>query len=153
MGQEITVTSTATDADGDIVTTEWDFDYDGTFNADVTDVPTDDSATHTYTTPGSRDIAMRVTDGVAEDANVDVITSPARTVTVVAPNVGPTASFTISPNPADAGETVTFNGSTSFDPDGTIASEDHDWDLDGDGQYDDASGTIVTTAIRVAGRG
>ena len=144
VGQPITVTSTATDPDADIVTTEWDFDYDGTFNADLTDVPTDNSATHTYTTAGSRDIAMRVTDGVVGDTNVDVVTSPVRTVTVVAPNVGPTASFTIAPNPADAGQSVTFNASTSSDPDGTIANDDHDWDLDGDGQYDDASGTIVT---------
>ena len=151
VGQEITVTSTATDADDDIVTTEWDFDYDGTFHADVTNLPPDDSATHTYTTPGSRDIAMRVTDGLADDANPDVITSPPKTVTVVAPNVGPTASFTMSPNPADAGETVTFDGSASSDPDGTIASADHDWDLDGDGQYDDASGTVVTRSYPSGG--
>jgi PKD repeat protein len=142
VGQQITVTSTATD--DDIVTTEWDFDYDGTFNADLTDLPTDDSATHTYTTAGSRDIAMRVTDGLLDDGEATPVISPARTVTVVAPNVGPTASFTMSPNPADAGQTVTFNGSSSSDPDGTIASADHEWDLDGDGQYDDASGTVVT---------
>ena len=150
VGQEITVTSTATDEDGDILTTEWDFDYDGSFQADITDLATDDSATHAYTTPGEKDIAVRVTDGVVGDGeSISIIAE--RTVTVVAPNVGPTASFTVSPNPAAAGQVVTFDGSGSSDPDGTIASLDHDWDLDGDGEYDDASGTVVQRSYASGG--
>jgi len=39
----------------------------------------------------------------------------------------PTASFTASPNPAIVGATVTFDGSGSSDPDGTIAS--YAWDF------------------------
>ena len=85
---------------------------------------------------------MRVTDGLLGDGEATSIIEE-RTVTVVAPNVGPTASFTVSPNPANAGQIVTFDGSGSSDPDGTIASADHDWDLDGDGEYDDANGTVV----------
>ena len=46
-------------------------------------------------------------------------------------NQRPVASFTATPNPATAGTTVTFNGSASSDPDGTIAK--YEWDLDGNG--------------------
>lgn len=51
-------------------------------------------------------------------------------------NKAPVASFTVDPaQPFAGGDTVVT--STATDPDGTIASEQ--WDLDGDGQYDDAT--------------
>ena len=55
------------------------------------------------------------------------------------PNQNPTASFTVSPNPATAGQSVTFNGSASSDPDGTIAK--YEWDLDGDGTLETDTGS------------
>lgn len=138
VGQAITVTSTATDPDNDIVATEWDFDYDGTFEADPTDVPTDGSATHTYTTPGARQIAMRVTDGLIGDAQIDILTSPATTVTVVAPNVGPTASFSCSPTTVPQGRGTTCNASASSDPEGPVS---YAWDIDGNG-FNDGSDQV-----------
>jgi glycerophosphoryl diester phosphodiesterase/PKD repeat protein len=51
--------------------------------------------------------------------------------------VAPTAGFDLAPAEPVANEPVTFT-SSSTDADGEIASEA--WDLDGDGQYDDASG-------------
>jgi hypothetical protein len=53
-------------------------------------------------------------------------------------NRRPTASFTITPGTAKTGQTVTFNGSGSSDPDGTISR--YEWDLDGDGVYETDSG-------------
>ena len=47
------------------------------------------------------------------------------------------------PNPAVVGQTVTFNGSGSSDPDGTITK--YEWDLDGNGTYETNSGTTATT--------
>jgi PKD repeat protein len=58
----------------------------------------------------------------------------------------PVASFTFSPSSPDVGETVTFDASGSFDPDGTIVS--WDWDF-GDGASD--SGEVVTHAYSAAG--
>ena len=40
------------------------------------------------------------------------------------------------------GEPITFNGTGSYDPDGTIVS--YEWDLDGDGEFDDAFGANPT---------
>jgi hypothetical protein len=59
-------------------------------------------------------------------------------------NRAPTASFTTTPNPAQVGETVNFNGSASTDPDGTIAK--YEWDLDGNGTYETSAGTVATTS-------
>jgi hypothetical protein len=60
----------------------------------------------------------------------------------------PVASFTASPNPTTAGSTVTFNGSASKDPDGTIAK--YEWDLNGDGTYETNTGTTATTSLKYA---
>lgn len=57
-----------------------------------------------------------------------------------------TETFEILPPVANAngpytgneGSPITFDGSGSYDPDGTIVK--YEWDLDGDGQYDDATG-------------
>jgi chitodextrinase len=42
------------------------------------------------------------------------------------------------PYSGNEGSPITFDGSGSYDPDGTIVS--YEWDLDCDGQYDDATG-------------
>jgi PKD repeat protein len=53
--------------------------------------------------------------------------------------------MTASPSPADIGQTVFFDGSGSYhDDEGsgrTIVS--YEWDLDGDGDYDDGSGVTA----------
>jgi PGF-CTERM protein len=61
----------------------------------------------------------------------------------------PTVNFTASPTNPDVGQTVTFNASDSVDPDGTIDS--YEWDLDGDGNFDDATGVEVTTSYSSSG--
>jgi acid phosphatase type 7 len=57
-------------------------------------------------------------------------------------NLAPTASFTVSPNPALTGQSVTFNGAGSSDSDGSIA--DYKWDLDGNGTFETDSGSSAT---------
>ena len=54
----------------------------------------------------------------------------------------PTASYTSSPANLAAGSTVTFNGSNSSAPDGTIT--DYKWDFDGSGNYATDSGSSAT---------
>jgi hypothetical protein len=64
------------------------------------------------------------------------------------PNESPVAdaggSYTV-----DWGTTLTVDGSNSTDPDNNIAS--YEWDLDNDGQYDDASGVTATTSFHQIG--
>jgi hypothetical protein len=54
----------------------------------------------------------------------------------------PTAAFSISPNPALAGRSVTFNATTSSDESGIARYE---WDLDGDGAFETDAGASATT--------
>jgi PKD repeat protein len=63
-----------------------------------------------------------------------------------APNQPPTAAFIVSPSPALVGQTVTFNGTGSVDPDGTIAA--YTWSF-GDGMT--SSGSSTSHAYAAAG--
>ncbi len=53
------------------------------------------------------------------------------------------------PYTADWGMTFTLDGSGSADPDGNIAF--YEWDLDNDGEYDDATGVTITTSFSQIG--
>jgi PKD repeat protein len=126
VGQPVTFTSTSTDADGSIVSQEWDLTGTGLFND-----ATGKSATRVFTQSGDAIVRLRVTD----NRGVSVIA--AVTVPVGGP---PIASFDVSPNPT-AGRGVTLT-STSRDIDGAIVS--WQWDLNGDGVFGDAAGAVVT---------
>lgn len=61
----------------------------------------------------------------------------------------PRADFTIGPAEPDPGQPVTLT-STSRSPSGAFTRLQ--WDLDGDGEYDDANGATATHAFAAAGR-
>ena len=62
----------------------------------------------------------------------------------IPPNLPPTADAG-GPYPADEGEIITLNASGSTDPDDNIVL--YEWDLDNDGEYDDASGVTADVAF------
>jgi serine protease len=105
------------------VSYDWDFD-DGTTGIGVT-------TTHVYSTAGTYTVTLTVTDG---DGATGTDTA---SVIVTAPNQPPVADAGLDQT-AFVGETVTFDGSGSYDPDGTI--ESYAWDFN-----DGATGTGVTT--------
>jgi PKD repeat protein len=60
----------------------------------------------------------------------------------------PDADFSFSPDDPRAGQQVRFE-SSSCDPDGRLLREA--WDLDGDGDFDDALGPVATRTFTAAG--
>jgi PKD repeat protein len=58
--------------------------------------------------------------------------------------LAPTASLSVSPNPALTGQVVAFDASGSSDLDGEITK--YEWDLDGDGSYETDTGSVASTS-------
>ncbi len=125
--------SASTDPNGDALTYGWDFD-DGATGMSV-------SGFHAFTDPGSYDVELTVTD------EHGAVASMIRQVLVTAAvNEAPTAGFVASPVSGTAPLVVNFNGASSTDADGTIAS--YVWEF-GDGD----SGTGVTVSHTYAEAG
>jgi CubicO group peptidase (beta-lactamase class C family)/PKD repeat protein len=108
--------SFSSDLDGTIRTYEWDFG-DGT-------TATGKTATKSYSSSGIYTVTLTVMD----DEGATDTTS--KTISVAEPNSAPTASFTFLPSSPSTSDTVSFDGSGSSDPDGTIRT--YEWDF-GDG--------------------
>ncbi len=87
---------------------------------------------------------LRVTDNKgATDVQV-------KSLTVIG-NQFPVADFTANPNPAIQGLTVSFSGSASKDPDGTITK--YEWDRDGNGTFETNTGSNPNTSLAYANAG
>ncbi len=138
-GDTITLDGSAsTDTDGSIVAYAWDLDNDGQY-----DDATGATATFDAATAGSFTVGLRVTD------NDGATGSDTTTVTVSQPgNAAPTADAG-GPYSGTQGDAITLSGVASSDTDGTIAA--YAWDLDNDGQYDDATGVTASFAAATAG--
>ena len=114
---------------------EWDFG-DGTNG-------TGKIVNHTYPLPGSYVVSLKVTDSDGDERRSNIRN---KTITVMPENKPPIASFIYSPPNPIVNQTITFDGSNSTDPDGTI--EEYEWDF-GDGEK--AEGSIVTHSYSFAG--
>jgi PKD repeat protein len=149
VGETVTFTSTATDPDGDTLTATWDFTGDGAPDAAGAAV------SFAFGAAGTATVTLTVADMAGESASTSralAVLEPAPPSLPAPPpappppaaNAPPMAAFTFAPSAPAVGQTVTFN-STSADGDGAIVLES--WDLDGDGQFDEASGPSVTWAF------
>ena len=123
--------SRSTDPDGSIASYEWDFG-DGT-------TATGPQANHVYDEPGAYTARLTVTDDDGA-TTIDSVTI------VVESNDPPMPSPTASSTTVEPGQSITFDGSGSSDPDGTITS--YEWDF-GDGTT--ATGQQVTHAYAESG--
>jgi YD repeat-containing protein len=140
-GTVVTYNATgSSDPDGTITNYKWDLDGNGSYETDTGATKT---VTKTYSSEQELDIGLKVTD------NLFAAQTTTRHISVG--NRAPTAAFTATPNPAVVGQSVAFNGSTSSDPDGTIAK--YEWDLDGNGTYETNTTTTATTTKTFAATG
>ena len=104
----------SSDVDGTITSWAWSFG-DGSTSTGA-------QASHTYATAGTKDVTLTVTD---DKGATSTTTSP---VVVTAPNKAPVAAILATTTDLK----VVLDGSTSTDPDGTIAS--YAWNF-GDGDH------------------
>lgn len=134
IGGTLTFDGTASfdpDPDGSISSYEWDFDHNGTFSADETG----GTVTHTfedttYDAGSTYYVALRVADNDGAESLFVVV---AVDVLAAGANLPPIAD---TGGPYDAvlsEETITFDGSASADPDGSINT--YEWDFDYDGTF------------------
>ena len=129
-GQQATFTSDSTaSANNSITSSNWDVDGDGFDDGSGTVL------THTFTTPGTKVVRLEVeqTNGERDIA-----------VILFEVNAPPVAGFVWSPSSPVAGGVVQLF-STSGDAEGALASEA--WELDGDGDFDDATGSSTTASF------
>jgi KaiC/GvpD/RAD55 family RecA-like ATPase/PKD repeat protein len=127
VGQVVTFNaSTSTPDGGSLVAYQWDF------GDNTSIVETSSITNHTYSKHGNYKVDLNVTDseglwGIAS-----------KNVTVLAP---PIALFTHSPNTPVPNESITFDASTSYDPDGTVV--DFVWNF-GDGNTTATSYKVIS---------
>jgi YD repeat-containing protein len=133
-GQVVTFDAGASsDPDGTIAKYEWDLDGNGTYE---TNTGTASTASRSYASAGTVEVKLRVTD----DKGATSVSTQKITVTLLPP----TASFTATPSTAPTGTSVQYDAAASTDPDGKITK--YEWDLDGNGTYETATGTTPTTS-------
>ena len=134
-GRPTSFASTAIPVFGHSITAiDWDFDADGHFDANGANVQ------HTFPSGGEHVVRLRVGD--SSGVNAELL----RRITV---NTPPEVSFTVSPAEPVAGQQVTLS-SSSEDSEGPLVEQA--WDLDGDGDFNDASGASVSGMFTSAGR-
>jgi len=125
-GETITFNaSDSYDIDGYITLYEWDWESDGNYDESYS-IPT---VTHSWADSGYHSVTLRVGDNTSKKGFIT------KTLIINAP---PVADFYWSPSNPIPGETITFNASASYDPDGWIVW--YEWDWDDDGIFDETNG-------------
>lgn len=130
--QTVTCTATASDPDGDPLSYTWGGSFTGTSSQE----------SRSFSDDGSYSVSVTVDDGNGGTASDNG--------TVVINNRPPNPDIAFSPSAPGVNESITFDGSGSSDPDGSIADSDHSWDFNNDGVAD-ATGATATHAFSSSG--
>jgi hypothetical protein len=136
--------------DHSIVTYEWDFDYDGiNFVPDPAAGTTSANVTHAFGQFGNYRVAVRATDDAGKSgiAEVAIDVSEGRQAPIANAG-GPDDYFGSRAYFLDLNQNLTLDASASYDPDEACGDSivSYEWDLDNDGQFDDAVGVQPTVS-------
>jgi PKD domain-containing protein len=129
--EQVTFVSTATGATTPV---KWDLDGDR-----LCDDAAGPLVTRSFWPAGGYAVTLCVSDGT-DDATL--------TRRFIVQNRSPAAAIAFAPLAPMSGDTIALV-STSADPDGPIVSQD--WDLDGDGAFDDAIGATASVSFEAPG--
>jgi PKD repeat protein len=134
VGQSVVFDGSKSYADrpgGSVTNWEWNFGDGGGYTA------TGKKVTHTYTSAGTYTIRLRATDSLGYTSTLDKPLSVAAGVsnTPMPPVADPGAPYEI-----EAGNTLLLDGTASYVQDQLYSITSYAWDIDGDGDYDDAIG-------------
>ncbi len=139
--------SNSYDNETTIVSYEWDFDYDGvTFDVNFTGPsPLPQQSENNHNSDNFEvTIALRVTDN---DSPIQHSSIGTRIITVL-PNRTPVADFIKSPlEPYRRGDTISFDATASYDPDGDLIT--YEWDFDFQPGEFTASPDITSTVLHI----
>lgn len=129
-GVDVLFASDSSDPDGDAITHLWDFG-DGVTSPNR-------NALHAFALAGSKTVRLTVTDpfGASDTATQEVPVLPSQGPL----DKPPRARFTYAPREPRVGDPIDLV-STSVDPEDQLRTQA--WDLDGDGEFDDARGDEV----------
>ncbi|MGD9675342.1 MAG: PKD domain-containing protein [Candidatus Bipolaricaulia bacterium] len=134
------------DSDGTIVLFAWDFDGDGSIDAQG------NPAVHVFADAGRADVTLTLTDNAGNtnrtSLTVEIRESSSAATTTAKSFQPPIADFAVSPATSTPGTSFEFDGSASVDFDGSIV--EYAWDFDGDG-VTDANGPTASHAFPGSG--
>lgn len=124
----------------------WDWENDGTWDTPFSTVK---SATHKFTTAGSKTVVLQVMD--TKKATATTMQTVEVSTGII--NNTPTAGFTITPAAGSVDTTFQFDASISSDTEDDAASLQVRWDWDGDGTWETPYSTtkIATHQFTTAG--
>jgi PKD repeat protein len=145
-------TSFHMDSSKTIIEWLWDFDAGDGLDWDNPDASGPMPVNPGYAAVGQYVVTLLVTDdGDPTMSDTDTIT-----VEVTETNHPPVAVAIPVGQPSYAGTVgvpIPVDGSSSYDPDPGDSIVSYSWDLDGDGQFDDATTVVATVTFQTPGRG
>jgi PKD repeat protein len=107
--------SESSDSDGTITGYRWDFDNDGTYDTDWLTIST---TTYTYSTAGTYTVKLQVKD----DAEATATNTTTSTINEQSAETSPPIATANGPYTGLTYQNISFDGSGSYDIDGTITS-------------------------------
>jgi len=131
IGESVSFDATASyDPDGRITHYFWDFNGDSVYSDIYEGEPT--TPTYTFNEAGEFEVKLKVRDNMTGSTISDPVIV---NVTAEANDPPVAVAEATTSTHIDEDQTISFDGSASYDPDGTVV--EWQWDFDGDGDYSD----------------